>query len=70
MNTILRDVMKDSIRNDLTEFDIGDTIRVGISIKDGDKQRIQYVEGIVIRKRNNKKEEMKIFQSQLMKTSP
>lgn len=40
--------LKKNIKNTL----IGDTIKVGFSIKEGNKDRIQYYQGIVISKKN------------------
>jgi large subunit ribosomal protein L19 len=38
-------------RRDLPPFRAGDTVRVHVSITEGDKQRIQVFEGVVIRRR-------------------
>ena len=38
-------------RRDLPPFRSGDTVRVHVSITEGDKQRIQVFEGVVIRRR-------------------
>lgn len=38
------------LRTNLPEFRSGDTVRVHARIKEGGKERIQYVEGVVIRK--------------------
>ena len=40
------------IRHDLPDFRVGDTVRVDVTIKDGDKQRTQAYEGLVIAKKN------------------
>ena len=37
-------------RTDLPVFQVGDTVRVHVKIKEGDKERIQIFEGIVIKK--------------------
>jgi len=39
-------------RKDLPEFRTGDTIRVHVRIKEGDKERTQAFEGVVIAKHN------------------
>jgi len=39
------------LRKDVTEFRTGDTVRVHWKVKDGDKERVQPFEGIVIRKK-------------------
>jgi len=38
-------------RTDLPEFNAGDTVRVQVKIKEGDKERLQAFEGIVIAKK-------------------
>jgi large subunit ribosomal protein L19 len=42
---------KEQMRADLPDFKTGDQIRVHVKIKEGDKERIQVFEGVVIRKR-------------------
>jgi len=37
-------------RTDLPEFKAGDTVRVHVKIKEGDKERVQMFEGLVISK--------------------
>ncbi len=49
MNVINR-LEKAQLRDDLTKFSIGDTIKVYVKIKEGDKERIQPFEGTVISK--------------------
>ena len=45
-------VERSEMRADLPAFRIGDTIRVHVKIKEGDKERIQMFEGIVIARKN------------------
>ena len=47
---VMQDVEKSFIRTDLPVFNPGDTIRVSVRIKEGEKQRIQLFEGVVIKK--------------------
>ena len=42
---------KEHFRMDIPDFKSGDTIRVHFKIQEGDKERIQVFEGVVIRKR-------------------
>jgi large subunit ribosomal protein L19 len=44
-------VHHDSLRQDLPAFRAGDTVRVHVRIKEGDKERIQVFEGVVIQRR-------------------
>src|SRR4051812_41164175 len=46
------EVAKATQRSDLPEFSAGDTVRVHVRIKEGEKERIQVYEGIVIGKAN------------------
>jgi large subunit ribosomal protein L19 len=48
---IVQDIGKDQIRQDLTEFRVGDTVKVHYKIKEGSKERIQVFQGIVIQKK-------------------
>lgn len=47
MNTLDR-VEKEQLRSDLPNFRPGDTIKVHVKIKEGDKERIQVFEGVCI----------------------
>ena len=44
-------VEKQDLRRDLPPFRVGDTVRVHAKIKEGEKERIQVFEGVVIRRR-------------------
>ncbi len=45
---ILQKLIAKTRRTDLPEFTPGDTIRVHVKIKEGDKERLQAFEGVVI----------------------
>ena len=45
---LLRSIEDQHARNDLPEFEIGDTIEVGVRIEEGDKTRVQNFTGICI----------------------
>lgn len=49
MNTIDR-IEAEQLRTDIADFRPGDTVRVAVKIVEGDKERIQAFEGVVIRK--------------------
>ena len=51
---LLRAVDNSQIRTDLPRFRPGDTVRVHVKIKEGDKYRIQVFEGVVIAQKNNR----------------
>jgi len=44
-------VEKETLRRDLPPFRAGDTVRVHVRVKEGDKERIQVFEGVCIRRR-------------------
>jgi large subunit ribosomal protein L19 len=50
---LLRAVENSQIRTDLPRFRPGDTVRVHVKIKEGDKYRIQVFEGVLIAQKNN-----------------
>lgn len=52
MANIIDTIEKENMKQDIPSFNIGDTVKVGVKIKEGDKERIQAYEGVVIAKRN------------------
>src|SRR4030067_3553521 len=42
---------REQLRADLPELQVGDTVKVHVKIVEGDKERIQSFEGVVIRKK-------------------
>ena len=48
---VLETLEKEHLRMDLPAFKPGDTVKVNFKIQEGDKERIQVFEGVVIRKR-------------------
>ena len=44
----LKYIAQDSLKKDLPQFSIGDTVRVDVKIREGDRERIQAFEGTVI----------------------
>ena len=47
MSKLIEKINQEQIRTDIPEFRVGDTVRVGVRIKEGKKERIQNFEGIV-----------------------
>ena len=43
----------EQMREDIPEFKAGDTVRVHLRVREGDKERIQVFEGVVIKRKNN-----------------
>jgi large subunit ribosomal protein L19 len=51
---ILRSIEQPSVRDDLPDFDTGDTIRVDYKVVEGNRTRIQAFEGVVIARKNGR----------------
>ena len=52
MTNIIQEFEQAQLKNDLPEFGPGDTVRVQVRVKEGDRERLQAFEGVVIAKRN------------------
>ncbi|MFQ5585942.1 MAG: 50S ribosomal protein L19 [Thermodesulfobacteriota bacterium] len=48
---LIEDIERQHLKTDIPDFKSGDTVRVNVKIKEGDKERTQAFEGTVIRKR-------------------
>jgi large subunit ribosomal protein L19 len=51
-NALMAKIENKNVRSDIPEFRPGDTIRVHVRIKEGDKERTQAFEGTVIARNN------------------
>lgn len=49
---LIKDVTQEYIRTDIPEFRPGDTLKVSIKIKEGNRERIQIFEGLCIKRQN------------------
>lgn len=49
----LKSIAADSIKEQLPKFSIGDTVKVHVNIKEGDRERVQIFEGTVIAKKGS-----------------
>ncbi len=49
---LLREVAQDQLKTDIPDFRAGDTVRVSVKVVEGDRERIQDFEGVVIRRRS------------------
>ncbi len=52
MNKVIEALEKEQITKEIPEFSAGDTIIVQVKVKEGNRERLQAFEGIVIAKRN------------------
>ena len=50
---ILEKIDKEQMKTDITDFNVGDTIKVFFKIKEGDKERIQTFSGVVLARRGH-----------------
>ncbi len=52
MNPIIREIENAQLKAEVPSFNVGDTIRVYAKIKEGQRERIQMFEGIVLKRQN------------------
>lgn len=50
MNDIIREIEAEQLKAEVPEFNTGDTVRVYGKIKEGNRERIQVFEGVVLKK--------------------
>lgn len=50
MNDIIKNIEAAQLKENVTEFSVGDTVKVYAKIKEGDKERIQVFEGTVLKR--------------------
>ena len=50
---ILNQITQEYKKNDVPEFGVGDTVKVYIKIKEGNRERTQMFEGFVLKKQNS-----------------
>lgn len=49
---IIKEIEQEQLKNEVTDFNVGDTVRVYAKVVEGAKERIQMFEGIVIKRQN------------------
>lgn len=52
MDTLMK-IFEGSLKKELPKFNIGDTVRVDVNIKEGERERVQSFEGVVIAKKGS-----------------
>ena len=50
MNEIIKNIEAAQLKTDITDFRVGDTVRVHGKIKEGNRERIQIFEGVVLKR--------------------
>jgi large subunit ribosomal protein L19 len=49
---LIREATQDYLRTDIPDFRPGDTVKVHVRLKEGDKERIQVFEGLVVARKH------------------
>ena len=49
---VLDSVVQEYIKTDIPAFSVGDTVKVHVKIKEGNRERIQIFEGFVLKRQN------------------
>ena len=49
---LVESIEQEYLKKEVPQFDVGDTVKVFVKVVEGDKERLQAYEGIVIAKRN------------------
>ena len=49
---VLKAVTQEYIKTDIPAFNVGDTVKVRVKIKEGNRERIQIFEGFVLKRQN------------------
>ena len=57
MNDIIREIEQEQLKESVSEFSIGDTVKVYGKIKEGNRERIQVFEGTVIKRQGGSNRE-------------
>ena len=52
MSNIIQEIEQQQLKQDIPDFSPGDTVVVQVRVKEGDRERLQAFEGVVISKRN------------------
>ena len=52
MKNIIQELEAEQLKSELPEFSAGDTVAVQVRVKEGNRERLQAFEGVVIAKRN------------------
>ena len=52
MSKIIQEIEQEQLKQDVPEFGAGDTVVVQVRVKEGNRERLQAYEGVVIGKRN------------------
>lgn len=56
-NEIIREIETAQLKNDIPEFNVGDTVKVYAKVVEGSKERIQMFEGVVLKRQGGSSRE-------------
>jgi len=49
---IIKAIEAEQLKSEVTPFNVGDTVKVHVKVKEGNRERIQIFEGIVLKRQN------------------
>lgn len=52
MNDIIKSIEAEQLKAEVTDFNVGDTIKVYAKVKEGNRERLQVFEGTVLKRQN------------------
>ncbi len=52
MNNIIKEIEAAQLKQGITEFRVGDTVKVYAKVKEGNRERTQVFEGVVLKRQN------------------
>jgi large subunit ribosomal protein L19 len=50
MNSIIKEIEQETLRKDKLDFNVGDSVKVHNLIREGEKERVQIYEGVVLKR--------------------
>ena len=57
MNEIIKNIEAAQLKDSIAEFNVGDTVKVHAKIKEGNRERIQIFEGVVLKRQGGSSRE-------------
>ena len=58
MNDIIKSIEAEQLKENVPQFNVGDTVKVYGKIKEGNRERIQVFEGTVLKKQGGSNQEL------------
>ena len=57
MSDIIREIEKEQLKANVDDFSVGDTVKVHVKIKEGNRERVQVFEGVVLKRQGGSNRE-------------